>query len=60
MNLSDLADRFSTEELAKLFRPEPKRSQSVQREDSRGLWLVSGCPSTKPSVTKARSRMEVF
>jgi hypothetical protein len=28
MKLSDLTDRFSTEELAKLFRPEPERSQS--------------------------------
>jgi hypothetical protein len=28
MNLSDLTDRFSAEALAKLFRPEPERSQS--------------------------------
>jgi hypothetical protein len=28
MNLSDFTDRVSAEELAKLFRPEPKRSKS--------------------------------
>jgi hypothetical protein len=28
MNLSDFTDRLSTEELAKLFRPEPERSRS--------------------------------